>query len=100
MCQRVVHTKFPYLKSTYQCLRFLDVLVAEQELPVQIAQINRVQVDNVNLSKASEHKILEQFAADATSSHHQYAGLSPPLALFARQAVALSYLFYAAMQRA
>jgi hypothetical protein len=51
------------------------VLIAEQKLPVQVAEVDRVQVYNVNLAKAREHKILEQFAADAASAHHQYARL-------------------------
>jgi hypothetical protein len=55
---------------THQRLGLLDVLIAKQELPVQIAQINRVQVHNVYLSKACEYEVLEQFAADTASSHH------------------------------
>jgi hypothetical protein len=101
MYQRIVHTRFPRLGATYQCLGLLDVLVAEQELPIQIAQINRVQVDNVYLAEASEHEVLEQFAADAASSHHQYARLFPFVNTSLRARLVLpSYLFYAAMERA
>jgi hypothetical protein len=51
------------------------VLIAEQELPIEVAKIDRVQVHNVNIAKAGEDEILQQFASDATSSHHEYARL-------------------------
>jgi hypothetical protein len=65
------------MAQTHQCLGLLDVLIAEQELPVEVAEIDGVQVDNVDLAEAGEDEILEQFAADAASSHHQDARLPP-----------------------
>jgi hypothetical protein len=61
--------------TTYQRLGLLDVFVAEEELPVQVAQIDRVEVDDVDLAKTCENKILEKLTADATSSHHEHARL-------------------------
>jgi hypothetical protein len=83
------HAQFPLLYSsrTHQRLGLLDVLIAEQKLPVEIAEIDGVQVDDVDLAKACEDEILEQLAADAASSHHQNARLpavsSLPCSLFA-----------------
>jgi hypothetical protein len=51
------------------------VLVAEQELAIEVAQVDGVEVDDVDLAKAGEDKVLEELAADATSSHHQDARL-------------------------
>ena len=39
--------------AAYQCLGFLYVLLAEEELAIQIAQIDSIQINNVDLSKAS-----------------------------------------------
>ena len=49
------------------------MLIAEQKLAIQVAEVDGVQVDDVDLSKASEGQILEKLAADATSSYHQDA---------------------------
>jgi hypothetical protein len=84
---------------TYQSLGLLDVLVAKQELPIEVAQINGVQIDNMDLAKAREHKILQQFASDTASAHHQHARLYS-LALSSQEYAPCSYLFDAAMQRA
>lgn len=63
------------LGRVYQCLGLLDVLLAEQKLPVQVAQINRVKVNDVDLAKAGEHNVLEQFASDSAGADQEYAGL-------------------------
>jgi len=47
------------------------VLVPKQKLAVQVAEVNRVQVNDVDLAKAREHQILQQFAANASGSHHE-----------------------------
>jgi hypothetical protein len=65
------------LAPAHQCLGLLDVLIAEQELPVEVAQVDGVQIDNVNLPEAREDEVLEQLAADAARSHHQNARLPP-----------------------
>ena len=51
------------------------MLIAEQELAVEVAEVDGVEVYNVNLAKAGENEVLEEFAADAASSNHQDASL-------------------------
>jgi hypothetical protein len=51
------------------------VLVAEEELAIEIAQINRVEVDDVDLAEAGQDEVLEQLAADAAGAYHQHARL-------------------------
>ena len=53
------------------------MLIAEQELAVEIAEVDGVEVYNVNRAKAGENEVLEEFAADAASSNHQDACLDP-----------------------
>lgn len=53
------------------------MLVAEKKLAVEIAEVDGVEVDNVDLTKAGEHEVLEQLAADAASSYHEHARLLP-----------------------
>lgn len=59
----------------YQCLRFLDVLLVKEELTIQVAQVDCVQVDNVDFAEAGEEEVLEELAADASGTHQQDAGL-------------------------
>ena len=49
--------------------------MSEEKLPVEITQINRVQVDDVNLTKAGEDQVLKQFTADTTGAYQQDTGL-------------------------
>jgi hypothetical protein len=49
--------------------RLLDVLMSEQELAVEVAQVDRVKVNNVDFAKAGENEVLEQLAANATSAN-------------------------------
>ena len=65
------HTRLIRVSIAYQCFRLLDVLIPEEELPIEIAQVDRVQVDDVNLAEASEDEILEELAANTTSAHHK-----------------------------
>lgn len=62
-------------KWTHQGLGFFDMLIAEEKLAIQIAQVNRIKVDDVDFAKAGKQEVLEQFAADATSAHEQYSRL-------------------------
>jgi hypothetical protein len=56
-------------------LGLLDVLVAEQELAVQVAEVDGVEVHNVDVAEADEDEVLEQLAADAARAHHEHARL-------------------------
>jgi hypothetical protein len=51
------------------------VLLAEEELPVEIAEVNGIEVDNMNFSEAGKDEVLEQFASDAAGADHQHARL-------------------------
>lgn len=46
-------------QETYQGLGLLDVLVSEEELTVEIAQVNGVEVDDVDLAVTGEHEVLQ-----------------------------------------
>lgn len=63
------------LRSPYQSLGLLDVLITKEKLAIEIAQVDRIQVHDVYLAKSSKHEVLEKLAANATSSHHKYARL-------------------------
>ena len=54
-----------------QGFRFLDVLLAKEELPVEVAQIDGVEIDDVNLAKAREYEVLEEFAANAAGANEE-----------------------------
>ena len=51
------------------------MLVAEEELAVKVAQIDGVEVNNVDLSEARKGKVLEELASDATGAYHQHTRL-------------------------
>jgi hypothetical protein len=77
------------------------MLVAEQELAIQITQINRVQVDNMYLAKTRQHQVFEQFAADAAGSNHKHARLQLSVSILVCAALKVhGYLFDAGMQGA
>jgi hypothetical protein len=51
------------------------VLVPEEELSVQIAQVYRVEVDDMDFAKAAQAEILEEFATDAAGADHEDTSL-------------------------
>lgn len=51
------------------------MLVAEEELAIQVAQINGIQIHDVDFAETVEDEVLEQLAANATSANHQDARL-------------------------
>jgi hypothetical protein len=51
------------------------VLIAEQKLPIEIAQVDRVEVNDMDLAEACEDEVLEKLTADAASSDHENARL-------------------------
>jgi len=52
-------------------LRAADVLLAEEELAVEVRVVNRVQVDHRDVAEAAQHQVLHQLAADAAGAHHE-----------------------------
>lgn len=47
------------------------MLVSKQELPVEVAEVDGIEVDNMDFTKPSENEVLEELATNATSSYHQ-----------------------------
>lgn len=47
----------------------------EEKLAIQIAQVNGIEVDDMDFAKAGKEEVLEQLAADATSAHEQHSRL-------------------------
>lgn len=48
---------------------------AEKELAVEIAQIDGVEVDDMDFAEPREQEVLQQFASDATSTHQKHTRL-------------------------
>ena len=48
--------------------RLLDMFMSKEELPVEIAEIDGVKVDDVDLTKACKDEVLEELAANATGA--------------------------------
>jgi hypothetical protein len=53
-------------------LGLVHVALAEEELPVQVGHVDGVEVDDVDVGEAGEHKVLEQLAANAAGANHQH----------------------------
>lgn len=44
---------------TYQGLRFFDMLMSEKELPIEITQVNRIKIDDMDFAEASKDQIFQ-----------------------------------------
>ena len=51
------------------------MFLTEKELPIEVAKIDGIQVNNVNLAKAGEHEVFEKLATNSSSSDHQHTRL-------------------------
>lgn len=51
------------------------MLVSEEELPIEIAQVDGIEVNDVDFAEAGEDKVLEKFASDPSSTYHENASL-------------------------
>lgn len=51
------------------------MFLSEEKLTIQIAQVDCIKIDDVNLSEPGHDKVLEQFASDAASANEEYARL-------------------------
>lgn len=68
-CYRVIlRAQFPY-----QGFRLFYVFVPEEELPVQVREIDGVEVNDVDVEEAAKDEVLQELAANAPSSNHQDA---------------------------
>lgn len=52
------------------------MLVSKEELSVQVAEIDSVEVDDVNLAKATEKEVLKKLTTNTSSSNHEHLRLS------------------------
>lgn len=68
--------------TAYQSLGLLDVLLVEQKLAVQVGEVDGVEVDDMDLAKAGEDEVLEQFASNATGADHEDSCLSSKIVSF------------------
>lgn len=48
--------------------RFLDICLSEEELTVQVGEVDRVEVDDLDVSESDEDEVFEEFAADAAGA--------------------------------
>lgn len=76
------------------------MLITEQKLAVEVAQVDGVEVDDVDFAEAGKHDVLEQLAADAASSNHKNARLSQVSNWFVSSLVSRSHLLHHAVQGA
>eukprot|EP00982_Pelagococcus_subviridis_P014814 31358-Pelagococcus_subviridis.AAC.5 len=51
-----------------------DVPSSEQELPVQVAHVDRVEVDQLDVGEPAERERLEELASDAAGADHENLG--------------------------
>ena len=51
------------------------MLVTEEKLSIQIAEVDSIQIDDVNFAEAGEDKVLQKLAANPPSADHQDATL-------------------------
>ena len=77
-------SSFPFSiasRCAYQSFRLLDMLVSEEELSIQVRKVNRVEVDDVNLSETTKDQVLQKLASDASCADHQNSCLKSPVSL-------------------
>lgn len=51
------------------------MFMAKEKLSVEVAEIDGVEIDDVNLAEAGQDEVLEQLAANAASAYQEYSGL-------------------------
>lgn len=51
------------------------MFVSEEELPIEIAKIDCIEVDDMDLSEACENEVLEKFASNPSGANHQDSSL-------------------------
>jgi len=51
------------------------VFVSKKELAVQVAEIDRIEIDNVDFSEACEDEVLQELASDASGAYHEHSAL-------------------------
>jgi hypothetical protein len=51
------------------------VLMSEEKLAIEVAQIDGIEIDNMDLTKTCKDEAFEKLASDSTGAHHQYTSL-------------------------
>ena len=59
----------------YQSLRLFNMLLTEKELAVEVAKVDGVKVNDVDLAEAYENEIFQKLAANSSGADHQNARL-------------------------
>jgi hypothetical protein len=67
------------------------MFMSEEKLTIEVAQIDGIKIDDMDLAEACEDKVFEQLASDSTSTHHQYAGLERSCQLHVGRAKACAW---------
>jgi hypothetical protein len=52
------------------------MLMTKEELAVEVAEVYGIQINDMNLSEASQDEVLQKFTSDATGSNHEDFGLN------------------------
>lgn len=58
---------------THQSLGLFYMLMTKEELTIEIAEINGIQIDNMNLAEASKDEVLEKLAPNPSCTNHQHS---------------------------
>ena len=51
------------------------MLMTEKELSIEVAQIDCIKIDDVDLSKTSEYEVFQELTSDSTSTNKKNTGL-------------------------
>lgn len=54
-----------------QALALLDVRFIEKELAVKVGQVNRVEIDDLDVAEAGDNEVLEYLAANSSSPNDE-----------------------------
>lgn len=49
--------------------------MSEEKLAIEVAQIDGIEIDDMDVTEPCEDEVFEKLASDSTSTNHQYAGL-------------------------
>ena len=61
--------------ETHHCFALLDIFLPEEELPVQIANVDGVHVDDMDVLEPGQGKVREDLATQSTSTNHKNLAL-------------------------
>ena len=51
------------------------MFLAEKKLAIQVAQVDSIEINDVDFGKSSEDEILQQLATDAAGTDHKHSSL-------------------------